>query len=196
MVEGEASRPAYYKLPACELFTSHTPFSVLSMLSVMSHRRLLGSTADRAHCEMCKKEITQREKELISSCAHTVAHSLLVRDFSYFSSHRSFTTGTDFGFWFFLNNQQASKCIFKAVSGWKRLFVTQPYLGPGSLGEVSRHLCSGINNCTAQCSIESISFSIRSHFVPWVAIIKPICCMKISNCQLECKSQYAQIICF
>lgn len=31
--------------------------------------------------------------------------------------------------------------------------------------------------------------------MPQVAIIKHICCMEIIHCQLDCKTQYAQIIC-
>lgn len=57
---------------------------------------------------------------------------------------------------------------------------------PGSLAEVSRHLCSR-NNSTAQLCIESTRFSIRSHFMPQVATVKHICCMKIIHCQLQSK---------
>lgn len=133
--------------------------------------------------DMCQKKWTQRGNESN-------------RNFSYPSPRNSFTTRIDFFFLFFFLILEWLTCfssVFLKLLVSRRGFLLPRYTvlstwEPGSPDEVSRHLGSR-NNSTAQHCIESTSFSIRSHFMLQVAIIKHICCMKIIHCQLESKAK-------
>lgn len=192
-MEGEASRPgaAHYQIPASEPCASHVLVTV-STLSVrqQAHRWLLRSTPGWADCEAHEEEKTHWGNESSSSCAHWLIYFL--------PPHMSITSRIFlFSFWGVPTCFQAY--LLKLFPSWKRLVATQTYSvystwGPGSLDEVSRHLCV---ETTAQPSavLNPLVFSIGSHSMPQVVIIKHICCRKITHCQPECKAQYAQITC-